>query len=304
MDSGARSALPTDVRRLRYFLAVVDEGGVHAAAEKLFVAQPSVSQALRQLEHDLGAELFTRTGRRLKLTAAGEALITPARQVLHWLNLSRAHVEAVTGLRVGRLVIATMPSQAVDPLPAALDAFVRKYPLVQIAVRAAGTPLDVTSLVRSGGVELGVAAVTSGLDSEGLIVHPVARQGFIVVAPRESQLPTGGPLTYDQLDGHRLIVGQPGTGMRQVADEVMAANPSTIAVIESEHREAMLPMVLAGTGIAIMAEAWRGLARHAGLKVYELATETQLEVYMVHREVDLTPAAEAFLGFTVPSRAW
>lgn len=290
-----------DARQLQYFLAVVDEGGVHAAAEKLFVAQPSVSQSLRALQRDLGAELFTRTGRRLQLTAAGEALIAPARQVLHWLDLSRAHVEAVNGLRTGRLVIATMPSQAVHPLPTVIDRFVTRYPLVQISIRSAGTPQDVMSLIRSGGVELGVMAVTSQVDTEGLVVHPMGRQSFIVISSREAHLPARGPLTYQQLEGQRLIIGQPGTGMRRVADQVIAANRSTIAVVETEHREAILPMVLEGTGIAVIAEAWRSLAREAGLIVHDLVTEEHLEVFIVHREVELSPAARAFLLFTVPS---
>ena len=90
---------------MQYFLAVVDEGGVRAAADKLFVAQPSISQSIRSLERSVGSDLFTRTGRRLKLTAAGEALVSPARQVLHWLELSRANVEAVSGLRRGRIFL-------------------------------------------------------------------------------------------------------------------------------------------------------------------------------------------------------
>lgn len=294
-----------DVRHLQYFLAVVDEGGVHAAAEKLFVAQPSVSQSLRALQRDLGAELFTRTGRQLQLTAAGEALIAPARQVLHWMDLSRAHVEAVTGLRTGRLVIATMPSQAVDPIPAVIDRFVGKYPMVQISIRAAGTPQDVLSLLRTGGVELGVMAVmaTAMPETGDLVVHPVMQQGFIVVSSRDANLPPRGPLTYDQLEGQRLIIGQPGTGMRRVADQVVATNRSTIAVVETEHREAILPMVLAGTGVAIMAAPWRSLAREAGLVVHDLTTEEHLEIVIAHRDVDLSPAARAFLLLAAPAAA-
>ena len=292
-----------DVRQLQYFLAVVDEGGVHAAADKLFVAQPSVSQSLRALQRTLGAELFTRTGRRLQLTAAGEALVAPARQVLHWMELSRAHVEAVNGLRTGRLVVATMPSQAVDPLPTVVDRFVRTYPMVQISIRSAGTPQTVMSLVRSGGVELGVMAVTETPDVGDLVVHPLARQGFIVISSREANLPARGPLTYTQLEGQRLIIGQPGTGMRRVADQVIAANRSTVAVVETEHREAVLPMVLAGTGIAVIAEPWRALAREAGLVVHDLVTDERLEASVVHRDVDLSPAARAFLLLTAPLAA-
>lgn len=292
-----------DVRQLRYFLAVVDEGGVQAAADKLFVAQPSVSQSLHSLQRDLGADLFTRTGRRLQLTAAGEALVAPARQVLHWMDLSRAHVEAVQGLRTGRLVIATMPSQAVDPLPSIIDRFIRKYPMVQVSIRAAGTPDGVISLVRSGGVELGIMAVTATPDTGDLVVHRLNRQGFIVLSSSDANLPAHGPLHYHQLEGQRLIIGQPGTGMRRVADHVMAVNRSTVAVVESEHREAILPMVLNGSGIAITAESWRALARETGLVVHELLTDEHLETSLVHRDVDLSPAARAFRLIAAPGTA-
>ena len=78
-----------DVRLAGYFLAVVDAGTVHGAAAALLVAQPSVSQALRRLERDLGAELFLRTGRRLVLTAAGRALVEPARDLLRARDAAR-----------------------------------------------------------------------------------------------------------------------------------------------------------------------------------------------------------------------
>jgi DNA-binding transcriptional LysR family regulator len=141
--------------------------------------------------------------------------------------------------------------------------------------------------------------VTEPPEAEGLVVHPVALQRFIVVSWSGS-LPARGPLTYAQLEGQRLIVGQPGTGMRRVADQVIAANRTTVAVVETEHREAILPMVLAGTGTAIVSEAWRELARQAGLATHDLVSDEQLEVSLVHRPVELTPAAHAFLLTTVP----
>jgi len=90
--------MPIDERRLRYFLAIVDEGGVTAPAVALHVAQPSLSQALRSLERELGAELFVRVGRGLALTSAGRALIGPARQVLLTIEAARAAVGEISEL--------------------------------------------------------------------------------------------------------------------------------------------------------------------------------------------------------------
>src|SRR5690348_10161914 len=97
-----------DSRQLEYFLAVVDHGGMSAAAAALHLSQPSLSQAIRGLERDLGVPLFHRVGRRVVPSAAGEALVPPARQVLRDLRTARASVDAVRGLDGGRLDIATL----------------------------------------------------------------------------------------------------------------------------------------------------------------------------------------------------
>ncbi len=290
-----------DARQLQYFLAVVDEGSVHAAAKRLFVAQPSVSQALRSLERSLGAELFHRVGRRLVLTAAGESLIAPARQVARWLDLAQANVAAVHGLRTGRLVIATMPSQAVAPLPAIIDRFVARFPMVQTSIRAAFTPPDVVAVVRSGGVELGMMACTAPTDTADLVIHSVARQLFVLLAPAGSGLPVGAPLRFEQLNGQRLIIGQAGTGMRRVADQILEKAPAAVPVVETEHREAVLPMVMNGIGVAVVSDAWSSLARALGLEVHALVSEESLEVSVVHRPGDISPAARAFLLITSSS---
>src|SRR5579863_4145803 len=105
-----------DERRLRYFLAVVEDGSVTAAAARLRVAQPSLSQALRRLEAELGVELFHRVGRGLRLSAAGEALVGPTRQVLRAIDEARDAATGIRELRQGTLEIAALATLAVDPM--------------------------------------------------------------------------------------------------------------------------------------------------------------------------------------------
>jgi DNA-binding transcriptional LysR family regulator len=285
-----------DVRQLQYFLAIVDHGSVHRAAQELFVAQPSVSQALRALERDLGTDLFHRTGRRLVLTPAGERLIDPAREVLRGIELARATVEAVDGLRAGRLVIASMPSQAVSPLAPMISRFRAEYPLVEVAVRAAATPPEVVAAVRAGTAELGVLGTPAlGPELAGLAVRELEKQAFVLVAADAADLPAGEPVRAGALAGRRLIVGQPGTGMRRVADSILRCSPGSRIAVEVEHREAVLPLVLARVGIAVLSESWRDLARSAGAVVRDLAAAEVLRVCLVHREGRLSPAAAAFV---------
>ncbi|GAA2621595.1 hypothetical protein GCM10009863_39600 [Streptomyces axinellae] len=101
-----------DVRQLEYFLAIVDHRGFNRAASALYLSQPSLSQAVRGLERDLGSALFHRIGRRAVLTEAGTALIEPALAALRSLETARASVAAVHELRAGRVDVAAMPSQA------------------------------------------------------------------------------------------------------------------------------------------------------------------------------------------------
>jgi len=284
-----------DVRQLRYFLAIVDHGSVQRAAQELFVAQPSVSQALRALERDLGTDLFHRTGRRLVLTPAGERLIDPAREVLRGVELARATVEAVNGLRSGRLVIMSMPAPSVSPLASMVSRFRTAYPLVEVAVRAAATPTDVVAAVRAGTAELGLLGTPAvGPELAGLTVYVLETQAFVLVAAVDADLPAGSPVAMDALGGRRLVV-VPGSGARRVADGILRRSPGCRIAVEVEHREAVLPLVLARVGVAVLSESWRELARAAGAVVRDLATDDVRKVCLVHRDGRLSPAAAAFL---------
>src|SRR6202048_1547688 len=105
-----------DVRQLLAVVMVVDKGGVTKAAEELHVAQPSLSQTIRTLERELGVELFHRVRRHLVLSAAGEALLGPARQVLRDMDTVYASVAQVKGLTAGRLDLVAEPTLASDPV--------------------------------------------------------------------------------------------------------------------------------------------------------------------------------------------
>src|SRR5437762_896023 len=145
-----------DLRRLRLFLAVVDGGGMTRAAEAEHVSQPSVSQAIGELAAELGTPLFHRVGRRVMLTPAGEALVEPARQVLRDVETGRAAVEAVAGLRAGRLDLVALPTLAVDPVAPLVGAFRVAHPGIALALADPADEDEVVELVASGACELGI----------------------------------------------------------------------------------------------------------------------------------------------------
>ncbi|MFJ6569399.1 LysR family transcriptional regulator [Streptomyces sp. NPDC091292] len=284
-----------DIRQLEYFLAIVDSGGFNRAAAALYVSQPSLSQAVRALERDLGSDLFHRIGRRAQLTEAGRALIEPAREAVRSLETARASVASVHELRAGRLDVASMPSQAVEPLTTLISAFSDRHPGVVVAVKAVFTTRDVIDAVRTGAVELGLLATSGRLPEKEVATVALGRQRFVLLVPPGDPLAGRQSVAREELAGRRLIVGQPGTGMRAYVDSLREQGIAYEVAAEIEHRVALLPLVLAGVGLAVVTESWRRLARQAGTHVLDIEPATALNVGLASRRGPLSPAAAAFL---------
>ncbi|MFF5565662.1 LysR family transcriptional regulator [Streptomyces sp. NPDC012623] len=290
-----------DVRQLEYFLAVVDHGGFNRAASALYLSQPSLSQSVRALERDLGSELFHRIGRRAVLTEAGTALIEPARTAVRSLQLARASVESVHGLRTGRVDIAATPSQAIEPLTAMISRFAERHPQVSVVVQAAFTPRDATEMVRTGVSELGLLATPGPLPTGEVRAYPVAEQRFVLITPPDGPFPAGTvSVRQEELAGRRLIVGQRGSGMRAYVEGLRTAGVALTVAVETEHRVAILPLVLSGVGVSVVTDAWRAVAERAGARVLEIEPATGLRIGLISRRTALTPAARAFLECALP----
>src|SRR5262245_57105539 len=170
-----------DLRKLQLFLAVVDEGGITRAAEAALVSQPSVSQAVRELERELGTPLFHRVGRGVVLTAAGEALVGPARQALRDVDTAAAAVAAVAGLEAGHLDLCTLPTLAVDPVAPLVGAFRTTHPGVRVTLADPDDARELEDLVGSGATEIGITVEpprTAALDA-----HVLADQELVAVFP-------------------------------------------------------------------------------------------------------------------------
>ncbi|MFF1380586.1 LysR family transcriptional regulator [Streptomyces sp. NPDC058308] len=288
-----------DVRQLEYFLAIVDHGGFNRAASALYLSQPSLSQAVRTLERDLGSSLFHRIGRRVVLTEAGTALIEPARAAVRSLETARASVAAVHELREGRLDIAAMPSQAVEPLTTMIRSFSGRYPGVSVNIRAAFTPRGVIDMVRTGAAELGLLAAPgpiSPVSDKEVISHAAGEQRFVLLTPPDGPFAQDRAVACEELAGQRLIVGQRGTGMRAYVDGLRESGIGFTIAAETEHRVAILPLVLAGVGLAVVTESWRTTAERAGAHVLDIEPRTTLQIALVSRRAEQSPAARTFLA--------
>jgi LysR family carnitine catabolism transcriptional activator len=283
-----------ELRQLQHAVAVVDEGGFTAAADVVGITQPALSQSIAALERELGLPLFVR-GRQVTLTAAGEAFLGPARQVLRAAAAARDAAAEVGELRAGRLDLVALPTLAVDPLADLIGRFRAAHPGVAVRVAAPDLRVAVLDQVRRGDAELGLAEVVHDLGD--LEVHPVASQEVVLVAPPGTRLAQSRRVPRPRLGDLDLVSTPVGTSTRALLDDACAgAGVEPRVVVETAHREALAPLVVAGAGAALLAAPQARQAAAGGAVVARLDPPLTRQVGFLHRRGPLSPAAQALLA--------
>jgi DNA-binding transcriptional LysR family regulator len=290
---------------LEYFLAVVEHGRVTTAASALHLAQPSLSQAIRALERDLGAELFIRNGRGLTPTPAGLALVEPARRVLRDLAAAKAAVGDVIELTAGWLDIATHDRLGFDPLAPVLAAFHRRYGGVPVRLHEPGRAADLLRMVIDGRCELGLAYACEIGSSEGgdaatasaLTIRRIgAHEVWLILPPGSDDVPDPAPLSV--LHGQVLVVSMAGFGAIR-ATMLRAMRPAGIrmhSALRTGHLEAIAPLVVAGAGVAFTSRDLAQEAARAGAVARRLEPALEVDFVLLHRPGALSPAARGFVS--------
>src|ERR1700759_4110008 len=156
-----RSRFQLELRDLRTFLAVAEEGSFTRASQRLHVVQSAVSAGVRTLERELGVTLFDRSTHRVALSEAGEALLPEARATLGAAAAAREAVEQVRGGLRGTVILGTMQAQGMHAIdvPGLLARFRARFPNVTVNVRHAGGSSAMADEVRDGGLDIAFVAL-------------------------------------------------------------------------------------------------------------------------------------------------
>ncbi len=291
-----------DRRPLEYFLAVAAHGSFTSAASALRVAQPSLSHAIKSIERDVGAILFHRLSRGVKLTAAGEAFLRPAHQVMRDFAAARASVQMVSDLMAGRLDIVALTTLAVHPLANLVGDFRRAYPGVDISIDAPEHAAAVTEMVRTGRSELGLTDFS--VPTGDLRAYELPEQQILAVLPPDADVPSGTPLKVAQVATFDLIVTPVGTATRSLLEFALAGAgvPLRIAV-ETPHRAAIVPLVLAGAGTTLLPLPMAEDAARQGARIAPIDPPIARRVQLLRRREPLSPAGRAFMHAVVSTHA-
>jgi len=284
-----------EVQQLRYALAVIDEGTFTAAARACFVAQPSLSQSVRNLERELGADLFQRIGRRVVVTSAGQAFALTARQALRDLDTVRAAVQSVADVVEGHLDVVALPTLAASPVSPLIAAFRTVHPRVVVRLSNPDDTLELMRFVADGSSEVGITELPAGAQHPGsIVVHALGRQEIVAVLPPGSNRRRS--MTAAALAATAIVAQTVGTSTRGMLDRfLLDAGVAPAIAVETDQREAIVPLVLAGAGTALLPRPMAAAAAAQGAVLVSLVPALWRPLALIHRDAPLSPAARAFV---------
>ncbi|ARU92751.1 HTH-type transcriptional regulator Cbl [Tatumella citrea] len=223
-------------------------------AKTLYTSQSGISRHIRELEEELGVELFIRHGKRmLGLTGPGKEMLTIARRILDDAGKARRLGELFTGQQDGVLTIATTHTQACYSLPDKIKLFRELYPNIRLVLNQ-GTPEEIRAMVSAGTADLGIASEVLS-NSESLRAFPWFKWNHKVLVPRQHPLADLTDVTLEHLAAWPLITYRSGMTGRSAIDQAFeSASLKTDIVLSAQDSDVVKTYVKLGMGIGILAE--------------------------------------------------
>jgi LysR family hydrogen peroxide-inducible transcriptional activator len=241
-----------EFQQLKYVCAIADTGSFSRAAERCHVAQPSLSQQVLKLEEDLGAKLFDRLGRSVRLTEAGRAFLPHARSILHQMEAARCGVEDKRDDIRGSVSVGVIPTIAPYLMPQCIAAFSKRYADAKLRIVEETTPLLVESL-RSLAID--VAILSLPLKHKDFEVFPLQTEPLFAVLPRGHSRADAKTLALKDLKGESFVLLRDSHCFRDIS--VAACTRAKVdprIAFKSGQFSSLLGMVAAGVGVSLVPE--------------------------------------------------
>ncbi len=286
-----------ELRHLRYFVAVAEELHFGRAARRLGIAQPPLSQQIRRLEDELGAQLFVRASRSVKLTSVGAAFLTEARATLaqseRALRVARRAAEG----EVGRIHFGYVASTVVhDTFIDLMRRFRESHPDVELVLEQLSSGQQVAAL-REQRIDAGFLRPPIEGGDEAFTLVPIVREGFVLVLPKGHRIATKKNFALSELAGEPWVLFQRerGPGTYDMIFKLLRK-----AGVEPDVRHEVGPMqtvaglVGAGFGVSVMPASIQRIDVH-GVVYRPLATQCVVDIALTHRREDTSPTLRAFV---------
>jgi DNA-binding transcriptional LysR family regulator len=274
--------------QLRGFVEIAQVGNFTRAAEQLHLAQPSLSRQIAALEHDLGAELFTRSRGANQLTPAGEALLPLARRMLADAQSVRRELGELAGLQRGRVRLGATPTLSISLVAEALGAFHAEHPGIELHLSEQGSRRLLDEL-GAGELDLALITTSSAASTDRLTVTPLLVEELVVISSASVPPVTDGEIvSLAGVAGLPQIVFSSTYDLRGATDAAFAAAGLTPEVVlEGAEMDAVLRFVERGLGVAIVPAMV--LIDRPALRSVRLAEPTLTRTISLARPADVAP---------------
>jgi LysR family transcriptional regulator, benzoate and cis,cis-muconate-responsive activator of ben and cat genes len=191
-----------EIRQLKYFIAVAEEGNISRAATRLHISQPPLTRHIQTLEEDLGVQLFKRTNWGVELTQAGRLLLEHARNIKAHVELATHQAQQVSKGQLGRLEVGVYGTAMLNVIPRILARFSASHPDVELALQSAPKSQQLEALTQ-GRIQL--AFDRNLKESDEIAVELVDREPVILALNKNHPLASQESIRVPQLKGHALI---------------------------------------------------------------------------------------------------
>ncbi|GGK93612.1 LysR family transcriptional regulator [Sphaerisporangium melleum] len=279
-----------NLQQLRYVVATAEHRTMTDAARSLYIAQPALSRAIRDLERELGMTLFARSGRGVVVTAQGRRVVKLAREALdavHEIEALASHSPAGTG----ELRVASPPS--LEPALAArlLPAYAAEHPGARVQVVRCDGRDGVVNAVREQRADLGLTDLPVPAD---LVSHPLERQEIVLISPPGLDLP--GSVAMSRLSGMRVVLPPPGSARRRELEMLFATHGvRPVVAAEIDERGGWPATVRSAMASLLGYRTMADQALRAGLVVRSLDPPLRRIIALVHTRRRLPATAQEFL---------
>ncbi|MBO0651489.1 MULTISPECIES: LysR family transcriptional regulator [Streptomyces] len=279
------------LQQLRYFATVAEARHFTRAAEALHVAQPSLSQQIRALERELGAELFHRARGNITLTDAGEALLPLARRILADTETAHREVQEVAQLRRGRVRLGAPPSLCASLVPDVLRTYHARFPGIELHVDEGGSQ-DLVRRLADGGLDLALIITPLGVGAPALVTTELLREDLVVVSAPSGPPPTRrGHIRVGELRDLPMVMFRRGYDLREITTAACrAAGFEPSFTVEGGEMDAVLGFVRAGLGLAVVPGM---VAARSGLRVTPFEDDRMRRTVAVAHRKDAPPPRAA-----------
>jgi len=287
-----------DLRKLKYFITVAEEGHISRAATVLNISQPPLTRQIQQLEEELGVQLFTRTAKGMEITHAGTLFLHEARNIFALIEQATERTQRAGQGRLGRLDVATFGSGILDTIPHILLAFRRDYPDVKVVLHTLEKHAQIEAL-RQRRITIGFNRMLEPLSD--IRSELVVTEKLMLGVNESSPLALRNSIDFHEIEQHPLILF-PAQSRPNFIDKVLKlCELSGFSPQVSQEVDDILTgvaLVASGFGVCIVTEAAQAL-RLPGVVYVPLSNTppgSSVDLSCIYREDDRSPILESFLG--------